>query len=170
MARARTNQMRKGPRRGIQLMLTKNVPGLGSGGEVVEVKSGYARNYLLPQGLATQPTDHNLRLIERHKKKQQDLIQKRRQDLERLARDLPKHSISIEAKANPEGHLYGSVGVDEIVGVLKNDKFAVDPTMIRLEGPLKELGLYSVKVQLADDLESELKVWVVPASGGSASK
>ena len=165
MARKRMTQVMKGPRGGIELLLTKSVPGLGNPGEVVEVKPGYARNYLLPHGLATRASAHNLRMIEVQKKKAIELTQQRRQDLERLARELAKHSVSIEANANPEGHLYGSVGSEDISKALQNEKFAVDPAMIKLEGPLKELGLYAVKLQLAEDLEAEVKVWVVPAAG-----
>lgn len=168
MAKKHSHQMMKGPRGGIELLLTKKVEGLGGAGDVVEVKPGYARNYLLPHGLATRASKHNVRMIEVHKRKLVELAQKRREDLEKLSRDLAKHSLSIEANANPEGHLYGSVGPQEIAQVLKKDKFSVEPEMIKLEGPLKELGLYGVKVQLAEDLQVEIKVWVVPATGAAS--
>jgi large subunit ribosomal protein L9 len=168
MPKVRKHQVLKGPRGGIELVLTRRVEGLGNAGEVVEVKPGYARNYLLPQGLATRATPHNLRMIERQKKKVIEDAQKRREELERLSRELAKYSISIEANANPEGHLYGSVGPEEIAAVLVKDKYGVEPSMIKLEGPLKELGLYAVKLQLAEGLETEVKVWVVPATGGDA--
>jgi large subunit ribosomal protein L9 len=169
MPKQRSHQVMKGPRGGIELLLTKKVEGLGNPGDVVEVKAGYARNYLLPHGLATGASQHNVRMVEQHKKKLVEVAQKRREDLEKLARELAKHSVSIEANANPEGHLYGSVGPQEIVQVLQKDKYVVDPAMVKLEGPLKELGLYAVKIQLAEDLETEVKVWVVPATG-SATK
>jgi large subunit ribosomal protein L9 len=108
-------------------------------------------------------------MVELQKKRVVELAQKRREDLEKISRELAKHSVSIEANANPEGHLYGSVGAEEICQVLQRDKLSVEPSMIKLEGPLKELGLYAVKVQLAEDLEAEIKVWVVPTAG-SASK
>jgi large subunit ribosomal protein L9 len=154
----------KGPRGGVELLLTKKVEGLGNPGDVVEVKPGYARNFLLPHGMATRATQHNVRMVEMHKKKSIEMVQKRREDLERLSRELAKHSVSIEANANPEGHLYGSVGAEEICQVLRKDNYALDPSMVKLDGPLKELGLYAVKVQLAEDLETEIKVWVVPAA------
>jgi large subunit ribosomal protein L9 len=108
-------------------------------------------------------------MVELQKKKVIELAKQRREELEKLSRDLSKHSVSIEANANAEGHLYGSVGPQEIVQVLQKDKLKVAPEMVKLEGPLKELGLYAVKVQLAEDLETEVKVWVVPATS-SASK
>src|SRR6266705_61749 len=113
MAKQRSHQVMRGPRGGIELLLTRKVEGLGDPGEVVEVKSGYARNYLLPQGLATRATPHNLRMIEVQKKKAVEQTLKRREELERVSRDLAKHSVSIEVNANPEGHLYGSVGGEE---------------------------------------------------------
>ncbi len=170
MPKQRSHQVMKGPRGGIELLLTKKVEGLGNPGDVVEVKPGYARNYLVPHGLATKASPHNLRQIELQKKKALDQIQQRREELEKLARDLAKHSVSIEANANPEGHLYGSVGPEEVAQILQKDNYKVEPSMIKLEGPLKELGLYAVKLQLADDLTAEVKVWVVPAAGSSANK
>jgi large subunit ribosomal protein L9 len=165
MPKLRTHQMMKGPRGGIELLLTRKVEGLGNPGDIVEVKPGFARNYLLPLGMATRATAHNVKMIEVQKKKAIELVQQRREDLERISKELAKHSVSIEANANTEGHLYGSVGPEEIAQVLHKEKFTVEPSMIKLEGPLKELGLYAVKVQLAEDLETEIKVWVVPAAG-----
>ena len=169
MPKQRLHQVMKGPRGGIELLLTKKVEGLGSPGDVIEVKAGYARNYLLPQGLATRASPHNLKMVETQKRKVIEQAQQRREDLEKIARELAKHSVSIEANANPEGHLYGSVGPVEIAQVLHKDKYTVEPSMIKLEGPLKELGLYAVKVQLAEDLETEVKVWVVPATSAAAT-
>ena len=168
MPKQRSHQVMKGPRGGIELLLTRKVEGLGNPGDIVEVKPGFARNYLLPLGMATRATPHNVKMIEVQKKKAIEAAQQRREDLERISRELAKHSVSIEANANTEGHLYGSVGHEEIAQVLRKDKFAVEPSMIKLEGPLKELGLYAVKVQLAEDLETEVKVWVVPTAGTKA--
>jgi large subunit ribosomal protein L9 len=164
MARKTHSHLVRGPRGGIQLLLTKPVAGLGQPGDVIEVAAGYARNYLLPQGLAARATPHNIRTVERHRKKAIDLAEQRRRQLEQLCKELGSRSISIEATANPEGHLYGSIGAEEISAALQKERLAVQPSMVRLEGPLKELGLYSVKVKLADDLDSEVKVWVVPGT------
>lgn len=165
MPKQRSHQVMKGPRGGIELLLTRNVEGLGGPGDVVEVKPGFARNYLLPLGMATRATPHNVKMLEGQKKKAIEVAQQRREELERISRELAKHSVSIEANANTEGHLYGSVGPEEIAQVLRKDSYTVEPSMIKLDGPLKELGLYAVKVQLAEDLETEVKVWVVPTAG-----
>ena len=165
MAVRRANRLMTGPNGGVELVLTRSVEGLGKQGAKVEVKIGYARNYLLPYGLAIAATPHNLRLIEKNKIKLVQHEREQRKQLEKLARELPKHSISIEATANADGHLYGSVGAEEITRTLQKEKLPIDSSMIRLEGPIKELGLYSVKIQLAQGLVAELKVWVVPGAG-----
>ncbi len=83
-------------------------------------------------------------------------------DLEVLAEEIGKLSLTIEANANDEGHLYGSVGSAEIVNALKQSELTISQDQIRLEGVLKELGLYTVKVRLHQEVEADLKVWVVP--------
>jgi large subunit ribosomal protein L9 len=156
----------KGPNGGIQLMLIQNVEFLGKAGEVVEVKPGYANNFLLPQGLAIVSTDHHKRMVEKHKAKLLDIEKQRLASLRTLADQLSKQSINVEANANDEGHLYGSVGAQEIVSALKANGFSITTDQVRLEGVLKELGLYTVKVQLHQEISTELKVWVVPAANG----
>jgi large subunit ribosomal protein L9 len=155
------NQVRKGAHGHMQLVLTEDVPNLGKQGELVEVKAGYGRNYLLPNGLATVPTEHNLRLLERYKQRVQQAREARVADLKVLAGQLQRSSVTIEAHANEEGHLYGSVGATEIVRALRAQNLNVEPEMVRLEGPIKEAALYAVKVHLGYDIESEVKVLVV---------
>src|SRR6516165_1887372 len=105
------NQVLKGSHRGMQIVLTEDVPNLGKQGDVVEVKPGYGRNYLLPRGMATLPTPHNLRLLERYKIRVRQAREARIADLKNLAEQLQKMAgITLEANANDEGHLYGSVG------------------------------------------------------------
>ena len=109
------NQILKGPHGGMQLVLTEDVQHLGKQGDVVEVKPGYGRNYLVPRGMATVPTPHNLRLLERYKIRVRQAREARVADLKVLAEQISKMAgITIEANANAEGHLYGSVGAAEI--------------------------------------------------------
>jgi large subunit ribosomal protein L9 len=146
----------------MQLLLIQSVDHLGRQGDIVEVKPGYANNYLIPQGLATLATDHHQRMVEKHKTKLMEIEKSRLADLQTLADAIAKQSITIEANANDEGHLYGSVGATEIVAALKQVDFHVTADQIRLEGVLKELGLYTVKVHIHQEIEADLKVWVVP--------
>lgn len=156
----------KGPHGGVQLLLIQSVDHVGHQGDVVEVKRGYAFNYLLPQGLATLATDHHKRMVAKHKSKLLEIEKARLSDLRVVADNLAKQSVTIEANANDEGHLYGSVGAPEIVSALKQLNFTITADQIRLEGLLKELGLYTVKIHLHQDVNAELKVWVVPTVTG----
>ena len=137
---------------------------------MVEVKRGYAYNYLLPQGLATVATDHHKRMVEKHRAKLEEIARERLAGLRSLLQELSRASVTIEANANDEGHLYGSVAAPEISRSLKQLDLMVAPEQIILQGPLKEVGLYTVKVRLAAEVEGDLKVWVVPSSGDSGSK
>ncbi len=151
-----------GPRGGIELLLIQSVEHLGDPGDVVEVKAGYARNYLLPQGLATIATEHHKRMVEKHKAKLLEIQKARMASLRALADQISKQSVTIEANATDEGHLYGSVGPQDIASAVKQAGINLLPEQVRLEGPLKELGLYTVKVHVAPEIDTELKVWVVP--------
>ena len=128
----------------------------------MEVRRGYALNYLIPQGLATVATEHHKRMVEKHKAKLLEIERARLKSLRDLAGLLSKMSVTIEANANADGHLYGSVGAAEIVTGLKGQSITLDQDQVRLEGPLKELGLYTVKIHLHPTVDAELKVWVVP--------
>jgi large subunit ribosomal protein L9 len=156
----------RGKRGGIELLLVHNVEHLGKQGEVVEVKRGYAFNYLLPQGLATIATDHHKRMVEKHRAKLEEIARERLAGLRSLLAELVRTSVTIEANANDEGHLYGSVGATEITRSLKQQDLTVATYQIILQGPLKEVGLYTVRVRLAPEVEGDLKVWVVPSSEG----
>jgi large subunit ribosomal protein L9 len=163
------SQLPRGPRGGVQLLLIQSVEHLGKQGEVVEVKRGFALNYLLPQGLATIATDHHRRMVEKHRAKLDEIARQRMASLRAVLSELSRTSVTIEANANDEGHLYGSVGSTEISRSLKQQDLTVLPDQIILQGPLKEVGLYTVKVRLAPDAEGDLKVWVVPSSSEAGS-
>ncbi len=146
----------------MQVLLTHQVPHFGGPGDLVKVRPGFARNYLLPQGLATFATPHNLRIVEKHRERLRQLDEARRADLLNLAAQIAQRSITIEANANAEGHLYGSVNSEQISAALRVDNFPIDPENVRIEGPLKELGLYTIKLHLGQDVDTEVKLWVVP--------
>jgi large subunit ribosomal protein L9 len=159
----RTKRLPKGPHEGIELLLVQPVEHLGKQGDVVEVRPGYAKNYLLPQGLATIATDHHKRMVEKHRAQLEAVEQARLAGLQTLAAELARQSITIEANANDEGHLYGSVGPTEVANALKRANFHIAPDQVRLTGPLKELGLYTVAIHLGHEVDAEVKVWVVPS-------
>ena len=158
----KTRLKAKEHRGAVQLLLAENIPSLGQQGDIVRVKRGYARNYLLPNGLATVATEANQRMVELHRKRQDELAARKLQQIRKLADDVSKYSVTIEANANEEGHLYGSVVAPDISKSLLSAGFAVQPDHIKLEGPLKELGMYTVKVELHPEVTADVKVWVVP--------
>ncbi|HMO36514.1 MAG TPA: 50S ribosomal protein L9 [Gemmatales bacterium] len=151
----------RGKHGGMQLMLVEDVQHLGKAGEVVEVRLGYGRNYLLPRGLATFVNPHNMKLLELHKIKVQKIREAKLADLRAMAEQLQRVSVTIQAQANEEGHLYGSVSAAEIVTALKQQNLVIEHDAVKLEGVIKELGLYEVKLQLAPEIESNIKVLVI---------
>jgi large subunit ribosomal protein L9 len=157
-----TNRLPRAANGQIELLLIQSVDHLGKQGEVVTVRRGYAMNYLLPQGLATIATEHHKRMVDKHKARLQAIQNQRLAGLRQVAEQLGKQSVTIEANANDEGHLYGSVGAVEIVKALKQHDITITPDQVRLKGPLKELGLYTVLIHLGQEIEGDLKVWVVP--------
>jgi large subunit ribosomal protein L9 len=153
----------------ISVLLTHAVPHLGQPGELVRVRPGYARNFLLPQGKATFATPHNLRIVEKHRARLKQLEEARRADLQNLAAQIAQRSLTIEANANEEGHLYGSVNADQIAGALKSEGFPVETENVRIEGPLKDLGLYTIKLHLGQEIYTDVKLWVVPTHTDEAA-
>lgn len=168
MPKPKQRRMRipRGKHGGMQLVLTEDVQHLGKQGDVVEVKAGYGRNYLLPQGLGTIPTVHNLKLLELYKQRTFQARESKMADIKVLAEQIQRvPHVTIEANANEEGHLFGSVGAPEISKALYGKNLKVEPEMVRLEGPIKECALYEVKLNLGYDIESSVKVMVVPVKG-----
>jgi large subunit ribosomal protein L9 len=159
----RSKRLPKGPHGGIELLLVQPVEHLGKQGDVVEVRPGYAMNYLIPQGLATIATDHHRRMVDKHRAQLEAIEKSRLAGLQTLAAELARQSITVEANANDEGHLYGSVGAQDVANALKRNNFHIAADQVRLKGPLKELGLYTIAIHLGHEVEAEVKVWVVPS-------
>jgi large subunit ribosomal protein L9 len=159
----RGKRLPRSPLGGIELLLVQPVEHLGKQGDVVRVRRGYAMNYLLPHGLATFATEHHKRMVEKHRAQLEQIEKARMAELHAFADKLAHQSVTIEANANDEGHLYGSVGPVEIVNALKRVNMHVAQDQVRLKGPLKELGLYTIKIHVGHDIEAEMKVWVVPS-------
>lgn len=145
-----------------QVILTHPVAHLGQAGDLVKVRPGFARNYLLPLGLATFATPHNLRHVEKHRERLRALEAAKRADLLNLAGQIAQRSIHIEVNANKEGHLYGSVTADMIADRLRLEHFPIEADNVKVEGSLKETGLYTIRILLGQDIETEVKLWVVP--------
>ncbi len=145
----------------MKLLLCKNVEKLGIVGDIVNVAAGYARNYLLPHGLATEPTETNIRRLAEARK----IAERERAELlgrlATLAEALEGVEVTIRAKANEEGVLYGSVNQKDIVQALEEEGHYVKEDHILLPAPLRHLDNVSVELLLADGIRSSIKVWVV---------
>ncbi len=153
----------------MKVMLKKNIVKLGTIGDVVEVKPGYARNYLLPLGLAVEPTEANTRAIEAEKLRFQEEAAEDREAQEARAAAIRGKEITISARANEEGHLYGSIGPAQIAAALAAEDVFVEPEHIVLDEPIHRLDKYDIMVRFAEDLVAEIHVWVVPTHDGDAA-
>ena len=150
--------------RNVEVLLVHDVDNLGHRGEIVKVKPGYARNFLLPQGKATVATLQNKRMVEKHKEKLAAIEAGRVKQYQRLADAVSKYSATIEAHATADNHLYGSVVARDISEALKAAGHPVEAEHVRLDGPIKELGMYTVKLKFHEKVNAEVKVWVVPSA------
>ncbi len=147
----------------MELLLKKNVEHLGRVGDVVKVKPGYARNFLLPLGFAVPVTKANLADIERARAEALQEEQARVEALKELSGKLAETSVTIEGRANEEGHLFGSVNASQIAAAFRQKGFPLEEKNVRLEQPLKEIGVFDVTLHLHSDVDVVVKVWVVQA-------
>lgn len=145
----------------VQLILKEDVEHLGTAGEVVDVKPGYARNYLLPQGLAYEASEGNLKRLEEERRRVEKAAEREKEQAEELARKLEDASVTFSVRAGDEGQLFGSVTAADIADRLQDDGLEVDKRWIDLEEPIKQLGVYTVTVDLHSEVQPGLKVWVV---------
>ena len=145
----------------MDVLLKTDVEKLGARGEVVNVATGYARNYLIPKGLAVKVDRANAHQLEMERGRLARQEAREAADRRALAERVSAISLTIGASATEAGHLYGSVGPEEIVAALAQEGVSVDPAGVRLEKPIKELGVYEVPLQVAEDVEASVRVWVV---------
>ena len=145
----------------MKLLLCRNVDPLGIVGDVVEVSAGYARNYLIPHNLATEPTEVNVRKLAEARRIAERVRAEQRTQLQRLAEALEGVEVTVRAKSNEEGHLYGSVGRREIAAALEEEGHFINPDHIQLHTPIRHLDTVTVDIRFADDLTSSIKVWIV---------
>lgn len=144
-----------------EIILQKDIENLGEAGEIVDVSAGYARNFLLPRGLAVPATEGNMKRIEQERRRLDRARTRDRDRAEELAEQLADRSLSFAVRAGEEGRLFGSVTSADIVERLGEEGIEVDRKLIRLDEPIKELGVYRVPVELHAEVRPELKVWVV---------
>src|SRR5688500_5135451 len=147
----------------LKVILRQDVAELGQSGDVVTVKPGYARNYLLPRGFAYEATSANIKQIEEEKRRGEAKAKGLHLEAGRRAKQLEPISLTFHANAGEEGKLFGSITSADIAERLKeqNLDFEVDKRDIELEEPIKALGVYNVAVRLHTEVKPEVKVWVI---------
>lgn len=145
----------------MQILLNEAVEHLGSPGDLVEVKSGYARNFLLPRNKAIVVTRQNRPTIEKEIEKHRRKETKRLDGLRQQAEKLSAVNCTVVSKADENDKLYGSVTPADIAKALKVSGFDIPPKKIVIPEPIRAVGVYTVKVQLEKDIAADLKVWVV---------
>ncbi len=151
----------------IRLILAEDVPNLGSMGDLVTVRRGYARNYLLPRDLAVAATERNVKQLQHHKRMMETKLAKRLEEARSVADKLKEVSLVIEKKVAEEEKLYGSVTERDIQKALEAQGFSVDVGQILLEKHIKNLGVFTVPIHLAKEVEVPVKVWVVAEEAAS---
>ncbi len=147
----------------MDVVLLKEVHRLGKEGQVVQVKPGYARNFLLPRRLAEPATDATIKAAQQRARRSAAKAEQRRQELEGLKQRLEKHSLTLKLTVGEQDTPFGSITANDIVEALQRDGFTVEKAMIQLDEPIKALGTFGVPVRLHADLHATLKLWVVKA-------
>jgi len=146
----------------MKVLLCEDIDKLGWLGDVVEVKTGYARNYLIPQGLATVATEASIRAIAEEKAKRAEQRKLEGKRLEEAAKAIEGAEAVIAAKANELGHLFGSVNERQIAANLRAQGFEVRDEIVQLPEHIKEVGTHAVKLKFRDNLFATVNVVVVP--------
>ncbi|MHB1223787.1 MAG: 50S ribosomal protein L9 [Gemmatimonadaceae bacterium] len=145
----------------MEVILRQAVDNLGHPGDVVVVSPGFARNYLLPRGIAYQATEGNKKRISQEKARLEAAEAERRGAAESVAKQLEEVSITFSARVGEEGKLFGSVTSADIVEQLEAQGFTIEKRQVELPEPIKTLGVYRIPIRLHADVHPEIKVWVI---------
>ena len=145
----------------MKVILRKEHEKLGAIGAVVEVKDGYARNFLIPKGIAYPASAGSMRALEEEKKQEGRRQTKELKGSEKLAAELEKVSITLQVKVGEDEKLFGAVTSQMVADALREKGFEIDKRIIDLEEPIKALGIYTVDVRLPQAVTGNVKVWVV---------
>lgn len=144
-----------------EVLLMDQVEGLGIEGDVVKVAEGYARNYLLPRGYATEVTEGKKRQIEKKRLERLSQLEKEKTVSQELAKKIEGIECTISAKVGDTGTMFGSVGIPQILEKLSEQGLEIDRSKIVLAAPLHELGVFDVAIKLHPEVTGTLKVWIV---------
>ncbi len=144
----------------MNVILKTDVKNLGQVGEVISVKDGYARNFLIPKGLAVEANIKNVKSLEHEKKKIEEIAKKTKSSSENLSSKLSNMNLIMRAKVGGEEKLFGSITAMDISEALKKEGFEIDKRKIQLEEPIKRLGDYTVNIKIHQDISAKLNISV----------
>lgn len=145
----------------MEVILVKDVNNLGKAGEIVKAKDGFARNFLIPGGLAIPLNASNLKRLEAEKQKKLLDSQKLKSDSEQIKQKLDSLSLTLPVLTQEEDKLYGSITSQDIANALKEEGIEIDKNSLLLDEPIKALGIYEIPVKLHPEVSAKIKVWVV---------
>lgn len=145
----------------MKIILRKDFESLGKVGEIIEVKDGYARNYLIPLGFALKADKKNVKLLEDEQKQVQLKLSKDQKSAEKLAQKLNTVSCTATVTVGEEDRVFGSITTQDISDLLKDKGFDIDRKKIVLDEPIKALGIYDIPIKLHSEVEAKIKLWVV---------
>ncbi|RJO68069.1 MAG: 50S ribosomal protein L9 [Myxococcales bacterium] len=145
----------------MKVILKQDIKDLGKGGDLIDVKDGYARNYLIPQGLVAPATSKNMKQVGHERSVIADQLKKERLTAQELAARIQNVSCTIAKRVGENNRLFGSVTTKDIEESLREEGLVIPRRAIQLADNIKELGVYDVAIQLHPDVAASLKVWVV---------
>ncbi len=145
----------------VEVILLNDVPTLGVAGDTVHVRDGYARNYLIPRGIAGPVTDATKRRLEKLRKEREELARLALAEAKDKASKIKAANITIRAKTSDGENLYASVSAHDIVDALASQGIAIDHTQVLLEEPIRTVGQFDVPIKLHAEVQFNVKVWVV---------
>jgi len=145
----------------MKIVLRQDHAKLGSTGDVVDVKDGFARNYLIPRNIGYEATEGNMRTLEEDKKQRSRRDDRELTTAQKLASELEKTSVTLKMKVGEDEKLFGTVTTQMIADALSEKGFSVDKRVISTGEPIRALGIYSAEIRLHPTVETKVKVWVV---------
>jgi len=145
----------------MEVILNKDIDRVGKAGSIIKVKDGFARNFLIPNGLALPVTPSNIRKLEQEKERKNTHLEKIKREAEQLKAQLERSSLTIPVLTHEDDKLYAGINALDLTNALKDEGFSIDRDLIILDEPLKSLGIYEVSVKLHPEVIAKIKVWVV---------
>ncbi|MFC1554627.1 50S ribosomal protein L9 [candidate division KSB1 bacterium] len=145
----------------MKVILRQDFESLGAIGEIVDVKPGYARNFLIPKKIVLPLTKGNLRVFEEERTREDMLVQREQTKAEKLAEQLEKVSVTASVTVGEEDRIFGTVTNQQVADLLKDKGYDIDKKNISIDEPVKALGIYPVTIKLHSNVESKIKLWVV---------